>query len=186
MRVIAGEARGRNLKSPDKKLNVRPTISQIKEAIFNIIMPDIKDSVFLDLFSGSGSIGIEALSRGSKKVFFVEKNLACVKIIKKNLELTRLDLLNNKSKVILGDARNVIKDLYKNNILFDIIFMDPPYYKNLAQESLMLLSEYNLLNKNGFIICETGSKEILPDIESFDLFKSRYYTNTHINFLARK
>ena len=94
MKVIAGLAKGHKLFSINK-LNIRPTLAQVKESIFNIIMLKIKDCFFLDLCSGSGAIGIEALSRGSKKVFFVEKNITCVKLIKKNLEVTKLDKHNN-------------------------------------------------------------------------------------------
>lgn len=183
MHVISGLAKRTKL-MPIKKLNIRPTLGHIKEAIFNIIMFDVKDCVFLDLFSGTGSIGIEALSRGSSKVVFVEKNLECVNLIKKNLAVTKLNKLN-RSEVIHGNALEVIKNLVHKKIFFDIIFMDPPYYKKIAHNVLEILSENNILSENGIIICETGL-EILPEIKVFDFFRCERYGKTKINFIRRK
>ena len=120
MKVISGLAKGHKLFSIDK-LSIRPTLGHVKESIFNMIMFRIENCFFLDLCSGSGAIGIEALSRGSKKVFFVEKNMACVKLIKKNLGITKLDK-HNHFKIICGDAREVVKNLAHQKIFFDIIF----------------------------------------------------------------
>lgn len=182
VKVIAGSAHGHNLKSPNG-LDVRPTVARIKESIFNSIMPKLEGCFFLDLYSGSGAIGIEALSRGSQKTFFVEKNKMCVQIIKKNLELTKL---NDRSKIICGDCRDILKKIWEQQILFDIIFMDPPYYKNLVSETLKILSRYKLLKDDGIIICETYSKEILPSITQFDFFKYKRYNTTTISYIKYK
>ena len=184
MKVIAGLAKGHKLFSINK-LNIRPTLAQVKESIFNIIMLKIKDCFFLDVCSGSGAIGIEALSRGSKKVFFVEKNITCVKLIKKNLEVTKLDKHNN-FKIICGDAKEIVKNFVHQKIFFDIIFLDPPYYQNISQEILMIIGEKNLLRENGIVICETGLDEDLPDIDFFDFYRCKKYSNCKINFIRRK
>lgn len=182
MKVIAGIARGCNLKSPNG-LEVRPTIARIKESIFNVIMPEISGSFFLDLFSGSGAIGIEALSRGSYKTYFVEKNKLCVNIIKNNLALTKLD---KNAEIICKDVRNALNEFCRKNILFDIIFMDPPYYKNLAKETLFLIAQYKLLKENGIIISEIGSREILDLPIQFDFFKIKRYNTTTINYIKER
>ncbi|MBQ9491556.1 MAG: 16S rRNA (guanine(966)-N(2))-methyltransferase RsmD [Firmicutes bacterium] len=184
MKVISGLVKGHKL-YPIDKLNIRPTLGHIKESIFNMIMFRVENCFFLDLCSGSGAIGIEALSRGSKKVFFVEKNMACVKLIKKNLEITKLDKRNN-FKIICGDAREVVKGLAQQKIFFDIIFLDPPYYKNISQEILIIIGEKNLLREDGIIICETGIDEDLPDINTFDFYRYKKYGNCKINFIRRK
>ena len=184
MKVIAGLAKGHKLVQINK-LNIRPTLAQVKESIFNMIMSRVEDCFFLDLCSGSGAIGIEALSRGSQKVFFVEKNIACIKLIKKNLATTKLDKHNN-FKIICGDAREVVKNLVHQKIFFDIIFLDPPYCQNISQEILMIIGEENLLRENGIIICETGLDEDFPDIDSFDFYRCKKYGNCKINFIRRK
>ena len=182
MKVVSGKAHGCKLKSPNG-LDVRPTIARIKEAIFNSLMPRIDGSIFLDLFSGSGAMGIEALSRGSSKVFFVEKNKACMQIIKTNLSLTKL---SDNADLVLGDAIDALNCFSRQKLLFDIIFMDPPYYKNFTQQILLFLAEHDILAEDGLIVCETGSKEILPDILQFDFFKSKYYNTTAVHFVRKK
>ncbi len=182
MKVISGVAHGHNLKSPDG-LDVRPTLARIKESIFNSLMPQISGSIFLDLFSGSGAMGIEALSRGSSKTFFVEKNKACMQVIKTNLLLTKL---LDDAELVLGDVFEALHNFSQRKLLFDIIFMDPPYYKNFVQQVLLFLAEHDLLAKDGIIVCETGSKEILPDIERFDFFKSKYYTTSAVHFIKER
>ena len=183
LHVISGLAKRTKL-LPIKKLNIRPTLGHIKEAIFNIIMFGVKDCVFLDLFSGTGAIGLEALSRGSSRVVFVEKNLECIDLIKKNLEVTKLNRLN-RSEIIHGDALEIIKNLAHKKIFFDIIFVDPPYYKKIACSILEVLSKNNILSENGIIICETGL-ETLSEIEIFDFFRCERYGKTKINFIRRR
>ena len=186
MRVISGIAHGRKLKSPDDNLKIRPTISRIKEAVFNSISDKISGSFFLDLYSGSGAIGIEALSRGAEKCFFVEHNKLCAKIIKENLFLTKL--IKN-AEIICDDSSCSIKKLFEQKIYFHLIFMDPPYYKNLVAKTLICLEKYNLLAPGAIIICETSSRENIFETyksDRFDFFKTKKYNNVMINYLREK
>ena len=131
MRVIAGSAKSLRLKTLDG-LDTRPTTDRIKETLFNIIGPSVYGSVFLDLFSGSGGIGIEALSRGAKEAVFVENNPKAMRYIKDNLKFTRLE---HKAATITGDVMNALYQLEGEKV-FDIIFMDPPYDRGLEHKVL--------------------------------------------------
>ena len=148
MRVIAGSARSLKLKTPDG-LDTRPTTDRIKETLFNIIGPTVYDSIFLDLFSGSGGIGIEALSRGAREAVFVENNPKAMRCIKDNLRFTRLE---SKAVTITTDVMNALYRLEGEKI-FDIIFMDPPYNRELERKVLEYLSKHRrrrifLMQKN--------------------------------------
>ena len=181
MRVISGIAHGRKLKSPDN-LNVRPTISRIKEAIFNSIADKINDSVFLDLYSGSGAIGIEALSRGAKKCFFVERNKKCINLINHNLSITKLA---ESAEVICADVCFALKKLFEQEIFFDLVFMDPPYHKNLVNKTLVDIEKFNVLAPSAIIICETCSDDHILQSDAFDFFKTKKYNNVMVSY-ARK
>lgn len=157
MRVISGKLRGTNLYTLEG-LETRPTLDRVKESLFNIINFDIKNSVFLDLFAGSGSIGIEAASRGAKKVVMCEKSKKAFSIISKNLEKTRL--------VEDVDAYNMDYEKCIENILkdeFDIIFLDPPYKSDLAYKATKLMLEKKLITKNTLIILETDIEQIVEN-----------------------
>lgn len=143
MRVISGKSRGKKLISLEGD-NTRPTLDRVKEALFNIIQFDIKDAVVLDLFAGTGALGIEALSRGAKEVVFCDKVPDAIKVIKQNVTNTsNLD----KATIINKDCKDVLKDLSKQNKKFDIVFLDPPYKTNLAIESMQKIIMSNLLTK---------------------------------------
>ncbi|GAI79178.1 unnamed protein product, partial [marine sediment metagenome] len=121
MRIIAGKNKGNILKSP-KDLSVRPTSQKVREALFDILRTDIEEALFLDLFAGTGAVGIEALSRGAKKVIFIEKELKCIKIIKENLEKTE----NSQNALVYKiDFLAGLRLLCKKNYLLDYIFLDP-------------------------------------------------------------
>lgn len=162
MRVIAGSARGRRLKSPPEHLPTRPTVDRVKEGIFDILAPDLPGTVFLDLFAGSGSVGIEALSQGAAEAWFVENNPACLKVIEANLALTGL---RGQAKIFRGDVRRAIRHFLKNMIKFDIMFFDPPYLQEFYDEFLgpekrrQLL---DLLKKGGQLLIEYGTRIDLP------------------------
>ncbi|MDI3534535.1 MAG: rRNA (guanine966-N2)-methyltransferase [Thermosediminibacterales bacterium] len=182
MRIIAGKARGRLIKSP-KGMFVRPTSDKVKESLFNIIAPYIIDCVFLDLFAGSGSIGIEAISRGATKTVFVEKSGYCIKVLKENLNC--LGFLD-RAQVIKKDVELAIKELSKINMDFDIVFMDPPYKKNIVPRMLEKLSNYKLVKQNGIVVAEHSLDTILPETLG-DLKKIRYkkYGKTVLTFFGR-
>lgn len=167
MRVIAGQKKGKKLARP-KVDSIRPTTDKVKESIFNIIQFELMNSDFLDLFAGSGQIGIEALSRGAKSVTFVDENKLSINIIKKNLVAADL---TQKATVVNMDSIAFLKN-YKN--LFDIAFLDPPYNSEVLKSAIFYVQKN--INKNGIIICEHLLSLKLPDkINDFFLSKTYKY-----------
>ena len=153
MRVISGSARGTVLHSIED-ISTRPTLDRVKEPLFNIIQNDIEDTTVLDLFAGSGAIGIEFLSRRAKQVYFCDKSSKAVAMIEKNLEKTKLKekaIVYNKDYI---DCINTVK-----NIKFDIIFLDPPYKEEFALDAIEKISNLQLLKDDGIIIIETDEPE---------------------------
>lgn len=182
MRVISGSARGLKLKSPEG-LNTRPTTDRIKESLFNIISPYLYNCSFLDLFSGSGAIGIEALSRGAKDATFVEFNINSIEIIKQNINLSKF---KEKSTIYNLDVVEAINILGNNNKKFDIIFLDPPYDKGLLLPSLKKIEEKDLLKNNGFIICEQHINEPEIILNNLYTYRVKEYKITKMVFLEYK
>ncbi len=182
MRVIAGKARSLPLKCIDG-FDTRPTTDRIKETLFNILQPEIPGCRFLDLFSGSGAIGIEALSRGAKEAVFVENQRKAWSCIKDNLNCTRL---TGSSRVLLMDA---LQALYQMNgePAFDIIFMDPPYDQGFEKQVLEVLGHSSLADSHTTIVLETSKNGEVDWIEAcgFTPWKIKdYKTNRHL-FLGR-
>lgn len=161
MRVISGIAKNRKLKAPPGQ-NTRPITDMIKEALFNVIGPKVIDSSFLDLFAGSGSVGIEAISRGAKQVIFIDSSYEAIKVIKYNLEHCGL---YEKAQVYKNDVFKALDILKKRNLIFDIIYVDPPFTnpKIFDQVMLSLDSKHTLLAPNGVIIIRTQRNKSLPD-----------------------
>lgn len=178
MRVISGKARGHKLVAPEG-LDTRPTTDRIKETLFNIIAPNIYECEFLDLFSGSGSIGIEALSRGAKKAVFVDNGKKALEAIEYNLNHTKL---SDNAQIIRTEVLPAIKMLGSENAKFDIIFMDPPYMAGLYKPTLMAILEENLLNKGGCVIAEYPAKVELPVVEGFKIVRTKDYKTTVMSF----
>jgi len=183
MRVVAGYARGHKLSCIEDK-NIRPTADRVKEAIFSTISHEITGGAFLDLFSGSGAIGIEALSRGAKRVVFVESETSHVKIIEKNVEHVSKAIPDPAYKIIQNDAVGAIRALSALNEGFDIIFMDPPYKKELWHEVLVKIYETNLLNPGGIIIIEMAKEETPPLNACFHIFKDKHYGKTSVYYMC--
>lgn len=159
MKIIQGKYKGRTLKGFDIE-GTRPTMDRVKESLFAMIQNKINNSIVLDLFSGSGNLGIESLSMNAKDVVFVDKNRICFKTIKENLSM-----INEEREVLNLDyieALKILKEKYK----FDIIFLDPPYKGDLIEKSINLICEYDLLNENGIVVCETDdiNKIKIPDV----------------------
>ena len=152
MRVISGTARGTKLNSIDD-ISTRPTLDRVKEPLFSIIQLYIQDAKVLDLFAGSGALGIEALSRGSSFCVFCDTSYKAINMINQNLEKTKLI---EKSKVVKEDYK---KCLEQQNGKFDIIFIDPPYKKDIGVDAIKRIIELNLLSKDGIIILETDEDE---------------------------
>ena len=183
MRVIAGSARRLQLKTVEG-IGTRPTTDRIKETLFNMLQNDIEDCSFLDLFSGSGAIGIEALSRGAEYAVFVENNKNAVKCIKDNLMFTKL---SDKAHVIENSVLSAINILNGNRV-FDVVFMDPPYNKNIEKEILEKLIKSNIIDNKSLIISEASLDTDFSYVSDmgYEVIKEKLYkTNKHI-FLKKK
>lgn len=178
MRVIAGSAKSLRLKSPEG-FDTRPTTDRIKETLFNMIGQNMFDCVFLDLFSGSGGIGIEALSRGAKEAVFVEKNPKAMACIKENLRFTHLE---SKAMTMTGDVMDALYRLEGEKV-FDYIFMDPPYDRDLEKNVLTYLSESSLIYEDTVIIVEASRITDFSYISHLGLINIKekiYKTNKHV------
>lgn len=185
MRVISGLAKGRKLIAPEG-LHTRPITDQIKEALFNMWQFDIEDSDFLDLFSGSGSMGIEALSRGAKQVIMVDNSYDAIKVIQTNLKNTKLDQLNRQ--VIKDDVFVVIKRLKKLQKQFDIIYLDPPFtVSEIFQPVLEALADGQLLKPDG-IIAIRSAKELpmAQECGVLEKYREKKYGISMMHFYQRK
>ncbi len=183
MRVIAGSAKRMPLKTI-AGMDTRPTTDRIKETLFNMIAPYIADCSFLDLFAGSGAIGIEALSRGASNVVFVEQSKLAAECIRENLRFTRLEA---GARVMVSDVITSLKRL-EGMEAFDYIFMDPPYDYELEKRVLEYLEQSTLLAKDGIIIVEASLDTDFSYVDTlgFSLIKEKKYkTNKHV-FLERK
>lgn len=185
MRVIAGTARRLQLKTIEGS-DTRPTTDRIKETLFNMIQHELADTTFLDLFSGSGGIGIEALSRGAKRAWFVENNPKAVKCIKENLQTTKL---MDKAEIMNVDYLGALRRLEGQKAL-DYIFMDPPYNHEFEREVLRYLAASSLADEQTVIIIEASLETDFSFIETenlpFEVIKyKKYKTNMHV-FVQRK
>lgn len=181
MRVIAGLAKGHKLKTIETT-DTRPTTDRIKETLFNMISFDLAGCCFLDLFSGSGAIGIEALSRGAEECVFVEQSVSCQQVIRDNLEHTRMSA---KTQMLLPlGVTEALDKLGNEKKSFDIIFMDPPYASGLIEPSLRGIIENHLLRKDGYIIVERSAKIPLLPIDGLRVLKEKEYRTTIMTFLC--
>jgi len=154
MRITGGESKGRTLIFPSRSTS-RPTSDFLRETLFNLL-GDISEQYFLDLFAGSGSVGLEALSRKAKKVVFVEKNKALSDIIVRNVNACGY---SDKSLVIDTDFQSALRGLFEKQYRFDVIFSDPPYHQGLIEETLRQLVKFPLLLKNGVIVLQHSGRE---------------------------
>lgn len=183
MRIIAGSARSLPLRAPEG-LDTRPTSDQIKETLFNMLQYEIPGCYFLDLFAGSGQMGLESLSRGGAYSVFVENNRKAAKCIEENMKFTKFD---KDSRLIVSDAVSALYTL-EGKYKFDIIFMDPPYHKELEKGVLEYLSKSSLLKEDSIIIVEASTETKFDYVEEmgFEITKyKKYKTNVHV-FLRRK
>lgn len=183
MRVIAGLYKGRILKAP-KLDNVRPTQDRIKEAMFDIIKPYIVGSDVLELFSGTGSLGIEALSRGANTVTFVERQPLCLKTIEENLDL--LGINTPEASIVRKDVFKAIKDFAEKGKKFGIIIADPPYEMDHIRKLLIKLNTYDILKKPQLLIIEHTIEEIILPIESNIILVKQYNYGETILSVLRK
>ena len=170
MKVISGIYKGRNLLGYNLD-GTRPTMDRVKESLFASIQDNIKESIVLDLFSGSGSLAIEALSEGASFAYAVDKSHQAIKIINENIKTIGV----KNCKVILSDYKIVLKEFSSKKIKFDLIFLDPPYATNYIEESLKLISNLKLINSSGLIIWESNRLDKIIYDDSFTKIKEKKY-----------
>ncbi len=177
MRVIAGTARSLRLKTPEGQAT-RPTTDRIKETLFNMLQPSLADAVFIDLYSGSGGIGIEALSRGAKHVYFVENNRDAAACIEENLKFTRF---TQKATLLRQDVLSALPGIHEKEA--DVIFMDPPYHNAYEQQVLQMLCSMPYVTENTLVVIEASLDTDFSYLHGigFCLEKEkRYKTNKHM------
>jgi 16S rRNA (guanine(966)-N(2))-methyltransferase RsmD len=172
MRVISGSAKGRGLFAP-KGLNIRPTAGRVKEALFSMLTPYVEGAVFLDLFAGTGAIGIEALSRGAKEAVFVDNSRRSLEFVKRNLEHCGFI---GKARIIYSDVCAFLKQRGES---YDIIFLDPPYGDGRLDGALELIKISGVLSKDALCAAECSINNT-PAAEGFDIFKNKRYNSVNI------
>ena len=178
MRVISGLYKGRVIDGFDID-GTRPTQDRVKESLFGSIQDYIDESVVLDLFSGSGNLGIEALSNGAKECYFVDNNKEAIKVINSNL--SKIGITSN---VLNKDFKDALEYFRLNNIKFDLVFLDPPYKDDYIDKAITKLLEYNMLNKNALIICEYN-KEINHEYDLLEEAKTKKYGDKFVTIFKK-
>lgn len=180
MRIITGSARGVKLETLEGE-NTRPTLEKVKEAVFSMIQFELEDATFLDLFAGSGQMGLEALSRGARTAVFVENNPEAMAIVKKNAHKTRL---YDRAKFSGGDYADYLKQA-KGRYTFDIIYLDPPYKDGSLPDILKKIAEYGVVSPNGKVICESED-DVEYSAEGFECERHKKYGRAYITLLRKK
>ena len=159
MRVITGTARGRRLKELPG-METRPTTDKVKESIFNIVQFDVEGRNVLDLFGGTGQLGIEALSRGAARCTFVDLRKEAAAVIKENVKTCGFEA---RGKVVQGDSIAFLTGCREK---FDLVFLDPPYASGLLERALEVIAKIDIMSENGIIVCESGAEQVLPELSA--------------------
>jgi 16S rRNA (guanine(966)-N(2))-methyltransferase RsmD len=198
MRVIAGTFRGRRLTAPKGNRLVRPTTDRVKESVFSILREQVVDANFLDLCAGTGSIGIEALSRGAKHVTFLDRDSRCIAIIERNLDVCGLTTESQVRYYLLcRDVLKGIASLHKRAVVFEVIYFDPPYGVGLGDSSqsrielyiatLGVLAKTSLLGINGTLLVEHAKQVVLPDtVGNLSRDRQTRYGDTVVSFYSKE
>ncbi len=183
LRIISGERKGRVIKTV-AGIRTRPTTDKVKESLFNILQSRLPGSYILDLFSGTGNLGLEALSRGAEKAVFVEKNQKALQVLHENcLSLDYAEYAD----ILPYDVRKALPLLSEQRMLFDIVFMDPPYNQGFEVPTIQSLDKDNLVRHNGILVVEHLAQQELPRcIGSFSRYDFRKYGNTAISFYRKE
>jgi 16S rRNA (guanine(966)-N(2))-methyltransferase RsmD len=185
MRIIGGENRGRRIKYPGEG-GVRPTKDRIRGSVFNMIAECVPGTRVLDLFSGSGAYGLEALSRGAESVSFIDNNKESIRVIRENCRGLGL---HGSVKFICQDVFKALGGLANNKERFDLIFSDPPFNKGMAKKTLIMINQYDILNRPGLFIVEHSCQETLPEEEEgncLSVLKQKTYKNILITIFLKK
>lgn len=179
MRVITGTARGRRLNEL-RGMETRPTTDKVKESIFNCIQFDVEDARVLDLFAGTGQLGIEALSRGAQSAVFVDKRTDAAKLVRDNLALCQL---SDRAQVICGDSMGYLSSLRTR---FDIIFLDPPYADDLLERAIAHIARFDILSPHGIIVAESPMDKALPALEApYGIYREYRYGKIKVTIYHR-
>lgn len=182
MRIITGDFKGRKIEMPEG-YDIRPTTEKVKEAMFSIIGQDIYDSVCVDLFSGTGNLGLEALSRGAEKCWFCDNNRTSIALIKRNIANCRAE---EWSVLVPGDYEKCLLRIKESGDKADIMILDPPYKKGLYGRCFELIRELDLLSERGIIVAEHKREDIFDDeIEGFVKTKDRNYGTITLSIYTR-
>ena len=177
MRVISGYLKGRNIDGYDT-IGTRPTMNRVKESMFASIQEYINDSLVLDLFSGSGSLGIEAISMGAKKCYFVDNGREILNILRKNINNLNIE---EKSTIINRDYREALLYFKNNNIKFNIVLVDAPYKMEVMEEVIELVTKYDLLLDKGILLLEYSFDKLKDKYNNLELIKSKKYSDKYVN-----
>ncbi|MDY0039869.1 MAG: 16S rRNA (guanine(966)-N(2))-methyltransferase RsmD [Desulforhabdus sp.] len=184
MRIVAGEFRGRKLHSP-KNSNIRPTSDRVRESIFNIIMPHLPNASILDLFAGTGALGLEALSRGAAQAVFVDDNSVAIRLIKENIKLCGAQ---DRVEVFQGAVDRVLSRLAKQERMigrFHVVFLDPPYGKGFLERTIVSMTP--LVGPAALAVAEHHRREVLPPrLGDWALTRERKYGDTKVSFYLRE
>lgn len=182
MKIISGKYKGRILKGFDIN-GTRPTMERVKESVFAMIQDYVKDAIILDLYAGSGNLGIEAISNGAKKAYLVDNNKIAINIIKDNIKTLNID----NTIIDMVDANYALDNFIGKDIKFDVVFLDPPYHTDELEKALSKINDnVKLLSNDAVIVCET---EIKIDYEKYDnlmIYKTRNYGKKCVNILKLK
>ncbi|MDP2921522.1 MAG: 16S rRNA (guanine(966)-N(2))-methyltransferase RsmD [Candidatus Omnitrophota bacterium] len=181
MKIIAGEYKGRVIEMPK---GIRPTSDKVREALFEILKGNVEGANFLDLYCGSGAMGIEALSRGAKKSVFIDNSNASISIVKRNL--AKLAIPETLYDIYNKDCIDILRRGGFQTLPYDIVFLDPPYYKDMAKNTLIELSSCDILTPYAVVVAEVFKKEALPeDIGVFRKTRSYKYGDTLLEFYKK-
>jgi 16S rRNA (guanine966-N2)-methyltransferase len=179
VRIIAGKARGRKLISPET-METRPTLDRVKEAMFSSIQSYLRDAVVIDVFAGTGSLGLEAASRGAEEVYLVDKSSVTFPLLKQNVENLKF---SDFCIPLNMDSYEALRMLSKKGKKFDIIFIDPPYCKEMIPEAMKIVKENDMLNSGGIVVSKIDTiEEVYEGYKDLKLTKSKKYGNTTVCF----
>ena len=180
MRIIAGELKGRRLMTPSDN-RVRPTTDKVKEAVFSMVAGYLPGSVVVDLFAGTGNLGLEAISRGAARAYFVDKDRTSISMVRENVKHCKVE---DRSVILWSDFKSVFK---KINDKVDVIFLDPPYSAGYMEECFSIIAESEILEEDGRIVAEHSSAETLPEeMSGMVLIKSKRYGKISVSIYEKQ